>query len=139
MSPAAVRIRSEGEPDDHRHRLLRRGSERGERATSGTKQETHHDHRDAPEPVHRPPGREGGQSGGGEEDRRPEAEQRLEARDENERQRGDGGDELEHRRVDRHDRPEEDRVAADREIGGCGFPAHRQMIAAACRPAGRVS
>ena len=63
--------------------------------------------------VHRAPGDRAGARGGDEEDRRAEAEQPLDAGDEDERQRRHGRDELHDGRVDGERRREDQRVAAD--------------------------
>ena len=81
----AARRPDQGEPNDHRSRLLRRGAEGGQPATDCAEHEPDHDHRDAPELVHRPASREGGQGRGREEDRRTKAEERLEAGHEDKR------------------------------------------------------
>ena len=56
------------------------------------------DHRDPTEPVHQPSRGQRGERAGGQEDRRPEAEDRLDAGDEDERDRRDGDGELQHAR-----------------------------------------
>ncbi|HEX7256340.1 MAG TPA: hypothetical protein VF236_10475 [Gaiellaceae bacterium] len=61
----------EREAGDHRDGGLGRRPERGQRAAGGAEHEADRDDRDTPEAIHGPPGREGGEGRGGEEDRRP--------------------------------------------------------------------
>ena len=123
----------EREAEDHERRRAEVGRERRERAARGSRGESAGDDRPPPDPVHRPPGRHRRQRRGGEEDRRPQAEQPFHPRHEHEGQRRDRGDELQHRREDRHDRREQERVAADREIVGVhgrrNSPTRRRPIA----------
>ena len=67
----------------------------------GPEQAADREHGDPSVPVHQPPGRERGERGGGEEDRRPEPEDPLDPGDDHERRGRDGDDELERARTGR--------------------------------------
>ena len=127
MSPAAARASSDvplavptrTSPRKTGNGGLERAPERGQHAAEPrrcTKPVASTGH--AAEPVHRAPGRQRREGARGEHDRRPEAEQPLDAGDEDERQRGDRRRELEHPRVGRERGRQERRVALDRELVG---------------------
>ena len=134
MSAAAVRARAgssparpdEREPGDHERRGVDLAAERGRQAAADPGEAAAGEHRDPAEAVHQAPGRKRGERAGGEEDRRPEAEDPLDAGDEHERHRADRDRELDHAGERRQRRREQDRVAADRELlHGTSLREHR--------------
>ena len=68
------------EAEDDEDGAVHGAAERGQRAADGTDDEPAGDHGHTADPVHQAPGREGRERSGGEEDRRPEAQDRLDAR-----------------------------------------------------------
>ena len=71
------------------------------------------DHGNTPVPVHEAAGRQCGEGARGQEDRGPQAEDRLDPGDEDERDRGDGGSELKHTGKRHETQRQEHGVAAD--------------------------
>ena len=104
MSAAAVRASSTAPfiaPTPRKPRitsgaLSSDAAERRQHAADRADDEAARDHGNAPEPVHQPSGRQRRERPGGEEDRRAEAEDRLDPGDEDERDRRHGDRELEH-------------------------------------------
>ena len=88
-------------------------AERSDGAARAADDEADDEHGPAAEAVHRASGDGAGARGGDEEDRGAEAEQPLDAGDEDERQRRHGRDELHDGRVDGERRGEQERVAPD--------------------------
>ena len=104
------------EPDEHDRRRLEHRAEPGEPAAEPARREPRGEHRHAPEAIHRAAGGQRRQGAGGEHDRRPEAEQLVDAEHQHQRQRGDGRRELQHPRVGGQGGRQQQRVAADGEL-----------------------
>ena len=88
MSAAAVRASSTravhradaDEAEDHERRAVHEAAERRQHAADRADDEAAGDHGDAAEAIHEPARGQCGERSGGEEDRRPEPEDRLDAR-----------------------------------------------------------
>ena len=97
------------------------------------------DHLHTTEAIHRAARRKRGQRGRAEEDRRPQADDALDAGDEHERRRPDGDGHLQHPAGGGEPRGEEDAVPPDGEVGeACGgaltsAPSERHRPAASSR------
>ena len=102
MSAAAARASrtvpfddaDEREAEDDERRRVPEAAERGDRGADDAGQAPDGKHGDAAVTVHQPAGRERGERGRGEEDRRPEAEDALDPGDDDERGRRNRDDEL---------------------------------------------
>ena len=149
MSPAAVLIRSvtapaipaNAKPVIEREPRAPVGADGSEAVADRAEEETDDDHRDAAEAVHGAPGWEGGQSRGGQEDRRACTEQRPESGHEDERQGQHRGAELQDCRVERLDDRQGRGVSRDREVllrqaqpARLGTPERRRARGAGSRP-----
>ena len=93
--------------------LSAKAAEGRQRAADRSDDEGARDDRDATQSVHQPSRRESRQGAGRQEDRRPEPEDRLDARDEDERDRRHGNGQLEDARQRQQAQAEQDRVALD--------------------------
>ena len=82
------------EAENHERRAVGETAESRECAADRSDHEAAGDDRNAAEAIHQTPGGKGGERASGEEDRRPEAEDRLDARDEHQRDGRDGDREL---------------------------------------------
>jgi hypothetical protein len=102
------------EPEDHQRGAVHDAPERGQDAREHSHDETARDHRYTTEPVHQASRGECGGGAGSQEDGRAEAEDRLDAGDEDEGDRRNGDGELQHAREENEAEAEQGRVTPDR-------------------------
>ena len=101
------------EAEDHERRVVGETAKSRECAADRTDHEAAGDDRNAAEAIHQASGGKRGERARREEDRRPESEDRLDARDEDERDGRDGDRELDNTRERHEAEGEEDRVTPD--------------------------
>jgi len=108
-----VRDADHREPEDDERRRVPETAEARDRRAAATEEAAPDDDGHPAVVVHQPAGRKGGERAGGQEDRRPEAEDPLDARDRDERDGAERGRELERAGVRNEATREEERVPAD--------------------------
>ena len=110
---AAVHRADADEAEDDERRVVRQAAQGRQGAADRPDDEAARDHRYAAESVHQAPRRKRRKCAGRQEDRRPEPEDRLDPRDEHERDRRDRDGELEDAREGQQAEAQQDRVTPD--------------------------